>query len=106
MGDQKTGAILPLFYIYICLVVWFIVKKPQFAIVGILSVVTGILILGYELQERKIGVKIATANLYSCAIPTCNSCCWYGGLLHLVTKTSSLMHMFRGTMVDVGSYCR
>lgn len=62
MADQKIGAILPLFYIYICLVVWFIVKKPQFAIVGILSVVTGILILGYELQEQKIGIKAATSN--------------------------------------------
>jgi hypothetical protein len=62
MADQKIGAILPLFYIFICLVVWFIVKKPQYAIVGVLSVVTSILILGYELQEPKIGLKVATAN--------------------------------------------
>ena len=62
MADQKTGAILPLFYLFICLGVWFIVKKPQFAIVGVLSVVTTILIVGYELQERKIGIKAATSN--------------------------------------------
>lgn len=62
MGGQKTAAIIPLFYIYICFAVLFIVKKPQFAIVGILSVVTGVLILGYELQERKIGVQAATSN--------------------------------------------
>jgi len=62
MGDQKTGAILPLFFIYICLGVWFVVKNPQFAIIGALSVVTAILILGYELQERKIGLATATSN--------------------------------------------
>jgi hypothetical protein len=62
IGGRKTGAIIPLFYLYIACGVWFAVKKPQFAIVGILSVVTAILILGYELQERKIGLVIATAN--------------------------------------------
>ena len=62
IGGPKTGAILPLFYIYIACGVWFVVKKPQLAIAGILSVVTAILILGYELQERKIGLAIATAN--------------------------------------------
>lgn len=62
IGGQKTGAIIPLFYLYICCGVWFVVKKPQLAIAGILSVVTAILILGYELQERKIGLAIATAN--------------------------------------------
>jgi Putative ER transporter, 6TM, N-terminal/Fusaric acid resistance protein-like/Aromatic acid exporter family member 2 len=62
VADQKTGAILPLFYLYVMLGIWFLVKYPQLAVVGVISMVTGVLIIGYELQVRKIGILLATSN--------------------------------------------
>lgn len=39
-----------------------VLKIPKLAIVGILSLVTAVLIIGYELQVDKIGVAAATQN--------------------------------------------
>ena len=37
-------------------------KFPKMAVVGILSLVTAILIVGYELQVRVLGVVASTSN--------------------------------------------
>ena len=39
---------------------YFLIKYPRFAVVAIISMVTAVLILGYELQVRKVGVLAAT----------------------------------------------
>lgn len=39
-----------------------VLKMPRFVIVGILSAVTTVLVIGYELQVEKIGVQAATSN--------------------------------------------
>jgi hypothetical protein len=62
MCDQKPAAIIPVFYLYVCCGFYVLVKFPKYAIVAILSIVTGILILGYELQVGELGVKLATSN--------------------------------------------
>lgn len=62
MGGQKTAAILALFYLYLCGGILFLIKYPPLVIVAVISMVTAVLILGYELQERKIGLKEATSN--------------------------------------------
>ena len=60
--DQKPAAVIPVFYPYLCCGFYILIKFPKYAIVAILSMVTCILILGYELQVGELGVKLATSN--------------------------------------------
>ena len=62
IGYRHAAAIIPVFYIYMVGCLWFLLKNPQFAIAAIISIVTAILILGYELQGEKIGRKALTSN--------------------------------------------
>ena len=62
IADQKTAAMLPLLYIYLIGGFLFLLTHPQMVLIAIISCVTVILVIGYELQERKIGLKIATSN--------------------------------------------
>ena len=58
----KTGGVFVFLWLWIFCCYYIIVKLPKFTIVGILSIVTSILIIGYELQVRVIGIKIAESN--------------------------------------------
>ncbi|EXJ78639.1 hypothetical protein A1O1_09040 [Capronia coronata CBS 617.96] len=58
MSDEKTGAIIPLAYIYFVFCFYFVLKKPKYIIAAVISVVTVILIIGYELQDRKVGTQV------------------------------------------------
>ena len=62
MCDQKPAAIIPVFYPYLCCGFYVLIKFPKYAIVALLSMVTSILILGYELQVGKLGLKLSTSN--------------------------------------------
>lgn len=62
IGGQNTAGILVVFYLFLCGGILFLVKKPTLAIASMISMVTAVLIIGYELQERKIGLKAATSN--------------------------------------------
>jgi Fusaric acid resistance protein-like/Aromatic acid exporter family member 2 len=62
MGEKKPPAILPLLYIYMFCVFYIFVKKPQYIVVAILSIITSVLIIGYELQVSKIGLDLAESN--------------------------------------------
>jgi hypothetical protein len=62
MCDKKPAAVIPVFYPYLCCGFYVLVKFPKYAIVAILSMVTAILILGYELQVGELGIKAATSN--------------------------------------------
>jgi hypothetical protein len=62
MCDEKPAAIIPVFYPYLCCGFYILVKFPKYAIVAILSMVTAILILGYELQVSELGLKVVTSN--------------------------------------------
>jgi hypothetical protein len=55
IGYKTPGAIIPIFFLYICCCFFLLLKHPQHAIVMVISIVTAILIIGYELQEQKIG---------------------------------------------------
>jgi hypothetical protein len=60
--DGKTPGILVIFFVFTS-IAWYVpLKKPQFAIIGMISIVTMTLIIGYELEVRKIGVALATSN--------------------------------------------
>ena len=62
MCDKKPAAVIPVFYPYLCCGFYVLLKFPKYALVAILSMVTCILILGYELQEGKLGLAITTSN--------------------------------------------
>ena len=62
MCDQKPAAVIPVMYPYLCCGFYVLVKFPKYAMVAILSMVTVILIVGYELQVNELGISIATSN--------------------------------------------
>lgn len=60
--DGHTAGVLVFEYIWICCAFWVVVKKPKYVVVGIISAITTVLIIGYELQVQKIGVVLSTSN--------------------------------------------
>ena len=56
--DGKTGGIIPLFFVFMFFEFYFVLKFPRFIVIALLSMVTQVLIIGYELQVRKVGVKV------------------------------------------------
>jgi hypothetical protein len=60
--DGKTAGILVFLWLFSS-IGWYIpIKTPQFAIIGMISIVTTTLIIGYELEVRKLGVAVASSN--------------------------------------------
>lgn len=55
--DGKTGGVITMLWLLIFVELYFLLRFPRFTIIVILSMVTQILIVGYELEVRKIGVK-------------------------------------------------
>jgi hypothetical protein len=62
MADQKPAAVIPLIYLVFVCGLYFVVKHPKQLIAAVISVVTVILIVGYELQDKKIGTRALTSN--------------------------------------------
>jgi len=62
MCDHKHAAILVIFYIYLACWVLFLVRNPQYAVIAMVSSITVVLIIGYELQVDVIGIKLAVSN--------------------------------------------
>lgn len=54
-GNGKTAGILVLYWVFVALVLYIPLKKPPFTAVGLITIVTTTLIIGYELEARKIG---------------------------------------------------
>jgi hypothetical protein len=82
--DGKTAGILVFYFLFLHIGMWILITRPPFAPVGMIAQVTVTLILGYELQVRKIGIQEATANgqqYYNV---------WLLGLTRLATVTAGL----------------
>lgn len=62
MCDHNHAGILVVFWIYQGGTFVFLFSKPQYAMVAMLSAVTVILIIGYELQVDILGITVATSN--------------------------------------------
>ncbi|KAJ9604339.1 hypothetical protein H2200_011173 [Cladophialophora chaetospira] len=62
MADQKPAAIIPLVYLVFVCGLYVLLKHPKHMITAVISMVTTILIVGYELQDKKIGTKALTSN--------------------------------------------
>ncbi|KAK3680304.1 hypothetical protein LTR78_000682 [Recurvomyces mirabilis] len=60
--DGKTAGILVFFFLFLHFGLYIVLKYPGYIPVGMISQVTMTLILGYELQVRKVGVAVATSN--------------------------------------------
>lgn len=60
--DGNTAGVIVFLWLWIFLAFYVVLKFPKFVIVGILSLVTAVLIVGYELQVKKIGVQASESN--------------------------------------------
>jgi hypothetical protein len=61
-GNGKTPGILVLYWAFVALLLYIPLKKPQFLVIGLITVVTITLIIGYELEARKIGNAAISAS--------------------------------------------
>lgn len=62
IGYKQPAAIIPVFYLYLMGGFWFLLKSPTLAVIGMISMITAVLIIGYELQAVKIGRKLVESN--------------------------------------------
>ncbi|TVY78574.1 Uncharacterized protein LSUE1_G003688 [Lachnellula suecica] len=60
--DQKTAGVIVMLWFFIFLEMYFFLKFPRFIPVWLVSIVTQVLIIGYELQVRKLGIEASTAS--------------------------------------------
>ncbi|KAF2806265.1 uncharacterized protein BDZ99DRAFT_538446 [Mytilinidion resinicola] len=60
--DGKTAGVIVFLFIFVTFGFYVPIKKPKFIIVGLISVVTATMIIGYELEVRKIGKIAASSN--------------------------------------------
>jgi hypothetical protein len=66
---QKTPGILVFLWVFVAIGFYIPLKRMDLVIVGLISVVTATMIVGYELQVRKIGEQAATATTGQPAYP-------------------------------------
>ncbi|KIX08478.1 uncharacterized protein Z518_03134 [Rhinocladiella mackenziei CBS 650.93] len=62
MADQKPAAVIPLAGILFVCALYVVLKNPKHLITAVISIVTTILILGYELQDNKVGTRTLETN--------------------------------------------
>ncbi|RMZ77624.1 hypothetical protein DV738_g4309, partial [Chaetothyriales sp. CBS 135597] len=62
IGDGHAGAIIPVFFLYLTACMWYLLKFPSMITVAIISQVTVVLIIGYELQDEKLGRHATESN--------------------------------------------
>ena len=60
--DGHVPGVIVFLWLFMFCAFWFVLKKPQMLIVAILSIVTSVLIIGYELQVGVLGIKISESN--------------------------------------------
>ncbi|KAK5157995.1 hypothetical protein LTS14_003918 [Recurvomyces mirabilis] len=60
--DGKPAGVIVFLWLWIFLAFYFVLKFPKLLVVALLSLVTAVLIIGYELQVKKIGVQASISN--------------------------------------------
>ncbi|KNG89874.1 hypothetical protein ANOM_001777 [Aspergillus nomiae NRRL 13137] len=60
--DQKTPGVIVFLYLANVFEYYFYVNVPQYFGASVISIVTLNVIIGYELQVRKLGIEVATSN--------------------------------------------
>ncbi|KAL8959656.1 MAG: hypothetical protein Q9183_005598, partial [Haloplaca sp. 2 TL-2023] len=61
VNGETTGVIVLLFVFTFC-EFYFVLKYPRFIVVALISMITQVMIIGYELQVRKVGVEVAESS--------------------------------------------
>ena len=62
--EQKTPGIIVMLWFFIFLEMYFFIKFPRFLPIFLVAIVTQILIIGYELQVRKIGIAAGESHCF------------------------------------------
>jgi len=62
--DQKTPGIIVMLWFFIFLEMYFFIKYMRFIAIFLVCIVTQILVIGYELQVRKIGIAAGGCPYY------------------------------------------
>ena len=64
--DQKTSGVIVFLWLFIFLEMYLFLKVPRFISIWIVAIITQVLIIGYELQVRRIGIaaSIKTGQPY------------------------------------------
>jgi uncharacterized membrane protein YccC len=60
--DGRTPGVLVFYFLFILAFGYIPAKKPRLALAAVIAAVTSTLVIGYELQVRKIGTSEATTN--------------------------------------------
>lgn len=60
--NGHSAGIIVLLWLWIALCLYIPLRKPQFTVLGMISMVTTTLIIGYELEVKKIGRAVAESN--------------------------------------------
>lgn len=60
--DQKTAGVIVMLWLFILMEMYFFIKYPRFLPIWLICIVTQVLIIGYELQVRKIGIALAASS--------------------------------------------
>lgn len=60
--DEHTAGTLVIFFIFISCAFYVPIKMFRFRTIGIITIITASMIIGYELQVRKVGEQVATSN--------------------------------------------
>ncbi|KAF7909581.1 uncharacterized protein EAF01_003299 [Botrytis porri] len=60
--DQKTPGVIVMLWFFIFLEMYLFLKFPRLIPAWLVFIVTQVLIVGYELQVRKIGIAVSTSN--------------------------------------------
>jgi hypothetical protein len=61
--DQKTPGVIVMLWLFIFLEMYFFIKFQRLIAIFLVAIVTQILIVGYELQVRKIGIAAGECPL-------------------------------------------
>ncbi|KAF2762797.1 hypothetical protein EJ05DRAFT_534275 [Pseudovirgaria hyperparasitica] len=60
--DGHTAGIIVFAWVFITMFFYIVLKQPRFLIIGLISIVTVVLVLGYELDSRKLGRAASEAT--------------------------------------------
>lgn len=60
--DEKTPGVIVFFWLFVSCAFYVPIKHFRFRIVGMIVIITTSMIIGYELQVRKVGQQVATSN--------------------------------------------
>ncbi|KAL1966238.1 hypothetical protein VTN77DRAFT_4790 [Rasamsonia byssochlamydoides] len=58
----QTAGVIVFMFVYIAIAYYIPIKKPRLTMMGMINIVTTTMIIGYELEVRKVGKQVATSN--------------------------------------------